>query len=119
MGLDNNGEDLLFHMADKACVRAWKDEGWGPVHKKLLGLCQDKEHQGWKKHTGMTQNDLILQHMRKNGSISQREAMLDYSIQSLTRRIADLREAGWDIVTEYKTHPVTKQRYARYKFKGE
>ena len=63
----------------------------------------------------MTQNAMILDHMMRTGSITQREALLDYSIQCLTKRIQELREAGWKINTEHKHHPTTGQRYARYK----
>lgn len=62
----------------------------------------------------MSQNELILNHMRKRGYITMREAILDYSIQSLTRRISDLRERGHDIVSEQRRHPITGQEYTRY-----
>lgn len=62
-----------------------------------------------------TQTTMILDHMKRTGSITMREALLDYSIQSLTRRIADLRQAGYKILTERKFHPTTGQQYARYK----
>jgi Helix-turn-helix domain len=107
-------EDLLFHISDVSCVRAWDDEGWGPVHRKLLTMCVAREHNGWKKRTGMTQTQLMLAHMLRTGSISQREAFLDYKVQAFTRRIADLRELGYKIVREYRKHPTTGQRYARY-----
>lgn len=108
-------EDLLHHMSDVACVRAWKDEGWGPYHMRLLTMQIKIEQHGWKKINGMTQNQKILKHIKSNGSISQREAIMDYSVQSLTKRIAELRQEGHKIVTERKTHPVTKQSYARYR----
>jgi biotin operon repressor len=62
----------------------------------------------------MTQLNLILAHLNRADSISQREAMIDYSIQSLTKRISELRQLGHKIETQYKRHPVTNQRYARY-----
>lgn len=62
----------------------------------------------------MTQLETILSHMKRAKSISQREAMIDYSIQSLTKRISELREMGYNIKTVHKKHPVTGQRYARY-----
>lgn len=62
----------------------------------------------------LSQNEIILMHMRKSGSISQREAMLDYSIQSLTKRISELRSKGYKIKTVHKHHPITQQKYARY-----
>lgn len=62
----------------------------------------------------VSQNEVILMHMKRAGSISQREAIVDYSIQSLTKRISELRDSGHKIRTEFKKHPVTGQRYARY-----
>jgi hypothetical protein len=62
----------------------------------------------------MNQEALILKHIRKNGSISQREALIDYSIQCLTARIHTLRKRGFKIKTLHKQHPVTGQKYARY-----
>ncbi len=66
----------------------------------------------------MTQNEKILNHIRMRGSISQREAYLDYGVSSLTRRIADLRDEGYDIKTLRKKHPTTGQVYARYFIRG-
>jgi hypothetical protein len=107
-------EDLLFHMSDVACVRASYDNGWKEIHEHLLKLCQDTENNGWKKRTGMTQHSKILNHIRKNGSITQREAYIDYSIQNFTARISELRDLGFNIVRLNKRHPVTGQPYSRY-----
>lgn len=65
----------------------------------------------------MTQLQTILTHFKKAKSISQREALVDYSIQSLTKRIQELRDMGYNIETQHKKHPVTGQRYARYVLK--
>jgi biotin operon repressor len=62
----------------------------------------------------MTQLQTILSHLKRAKSISQREAMIDYSIQSLTKRISELRDMGHNIKTIHRKHPVTGQRYARY-----
>jgi hypothetical protein len=62
----------------------------------------------------MTQEQQILKHLRKAGSITQREALMDHSIQSLSRRITSLRVDGFNIIGVPKTHPVTGQRYIRY-----
>lgn len=62
----------------------------------------------------MTQEDTILKHLRTSGSITQREALMDHSIQSLTRRITTLRNRGYNIRGIQKVHPVTGQRYKRY-----
>ena len=114
----NNGADLLIHMTDTACLRAAKDEGWKPIHQHLVRLSESAEQQGRKKMEGKTQNDMILDHISKTGSISQREALMDYSIQSLTKRISELRDMGFNIVREFHKHPTTGQRYVRYKLVG-
>lgn len=62
----------------------------------------------------MTQNQMIIEHMKRTGSITMREALIDYSVQSLTKRIQELREAGWKIKSVHKIHPTTGQRYTRY-----
>lgn len=56
----------------------------------------------------------VLTHLRVAGSITQREAILDHSVQSLTRRITELQDKGYQILREDKKHPLTSQRYARY-----
>lgn len=62
----------------------------------------------------MTQNQRILKHLRKAGSITVREAIVEYSIQSLTKRIQELRDDGYNIISVVKRHPVTGQKYTRY-----
>lgn len=62
----------------------------------------------------MSQNQIIIDHLKKAKSISQREALIDHGIQSLTKRISELRTMGYSIKTQHKKHPVTGQRYARY-----
>jgi biotin operon repressor len=64
----------------------------------------------------MSQTQTLLKHLRttKSHGISQREALIDHGIQSLTKRISELRAAGYNIKTVHKKHPITGQRYARY-----
>lgn len=62
----------------------------------------------------MTQNQQILEHLKRTGSITMREALIDYSVQSLTKRIQELRALGYKIKSVSKTHPTTGQRYTRY-----
>jgi hypothetical protein len=57
---------------------------------------------------------LILKHLRRAGSITNREAMVEYSVGSLTKEIHRLRTRGHKITTVNKRHPITGQRYARY-----
>lgn len=61
----------------------------------------------------MAQHDELLNHLQIRGSITQVEAQAIYKMRSLTRRIADLREQGYNIKSETKTDP-TGQRYVRY-----
>lgn len=56
----------------------------------------------------------IYQHLVRTGSISQREAMVEYGTGSLTKEIHRLRSAGVEINTVRKTHPITGKTYARY-----
>lgn len=65
----------------------------------------------------MTQNQILFAHLKRTGSISQREALVDYSIQSLTKRISELRDMGVKIEIQHKKHPMTGQRYVRYVLK--
>lgn len=43
---------------------------------------------------------------------------MDYGITRLSARILDLKEFGYEFITQIKTNPVTKKRYARYSLKG-
>lgn len=56
----------------------------------------------------------VYRHIARTGSITQREALLDHSVQSLTRRITEIADAGIEINREDRKHPLTGQRYARY-----
>ena len=61
------------------------------------------------------QHNTILKHLRATKGLTVREAMIDYSIQSFTKRISELRGAGYNIVGIKGKHPVTGQRYTRYR----
>lgn len=62
------------------------------------------------------QGRTVLNHMRKQGSISAADAMLSYGMTSavLTRRICDIENIGFNVVRESKKHPTTNRRYTRY-----
>jgi hypothetical protein len=69
---------------------------------------------GCKKHRRqpmISQNDRILDHLETVGSISFVEANDLYRVRSLPRRIADLRQRGHDIISEWKRD---HQKYTRY-----
>ena len=61
-----------------------------------------------------TQHTKIIKHLETTKGITVREAMIEYSISSLTKRIHELRGMGYDIESIRKQHPVTGQRYTRY-----
>ena len=61
-----------------------------------------------------TQHSKIMNHLRTTGSITVREAMIEYHVSSLTKRIHELREQGINILSVTKNHPVTGQKYVRY-----
>jgi predicted DNA-binding transcriptional regulator YafY len=60
------------------------------------------------------QHALILKHLRATKGLTVREALIEYSIQSFTKRISELRKLGYNIEGEKGKHPVTGQRYTRY-----
>lgn len=66
----------------------------------------------------MTQEMKILEYIEKHGSITQLEATMELGITRLAARIADLRDAGHDIISEYEVglnRFGEKTRYKRYR----
>lgn len=60
----------------------------------------------------------VLDYLQAKGSASPREALLDLDINSgsLTRRITELRDAGYEIGGVAKRHPVSLRRYTVYTY---
>lgn len=106
--------DHIFERAEELCLLAVEDESYIPLYREAMKKAQSLEHSGWKRSKGMTQEQKVLRHLNKVGSITVREAMIEYSIQSLTKRISNLREEGHDIISLRKRHAVTGQDYVRY-----
>lgn len=69
--------------------------------------------------TGLPQCELILAHLRKGHSITQRSALMDFGVMALPRRIKDLKERGYPITSAMETNNLTGQRYARYSLEKE
>ena len=65
-----------------------------------------------------TQIERLLWHMQNVGPISQREALIEYHIASLTRRIVDIEELGYKVVKTTKVKPVSGNPYTRYGLEG-
>jgi len=107
--------DEIFERAESLCLLAVKDPDlWLEPYRAAQAAAQSLEHSGWKRTTGMTQNERILKHLRKAGSLTVREAIVDLHVSSLTKRVQELREAGHNIISTPKHHPVTGQKYVRY-----
>lgn len=70
------------------------------------------------KGTLSPQLQTLRHHFRASGRITQRQAIMDHSMQSLTKRIAELRHLGAAIQSNFKNHPVTGQRYCEYLWDG-
>lgn len=107
-------DDLLFHMCDVACIRSYSNKDWEKIHLHLLKLAQKVENNGWKVRSGMTQTQRIIEHMQKNGSITKREAEIDYHIQNFSARMSEIRSIGYKVTRVNKKHPTTGQAYSRY-----
>ena len=65
----------------------------------------------------MNQNEIILNHLRKNKGITSMDAFELYGITRLSARIHDLREEGYEIsmIWEYATNRYGNQvKYGKY-----
>lgn len=70
----------------------------------------------------MTQNEKILRHLRKYGSITPLEALEEYGIMRLASRISDLKKEGAPITREIATSRNRfgeSVRYAVYRLNKE
>jgi len=59
----------------------------------------------------------VLTHLANHGPLTGVEAEAVYRIRHLPRRIADLRDAGFEIKSQH-CRDATGQRYARYTLTG-
>lgn len=68
----------------------------------------------------MTQEEKIIDFIRSNGEISQRDAV-GFGCYRLSARIYDLKDAGFDIVKEMRSfkNEHSRGQYAVYKLKEE
>jgi len=70
----------------------------------------------------MTDKDLILEHLKRHGSITTLEAIQEYGCTRLSGRIYDLRKEGYAIKTEVAKVPKRGGRevyVSRYSLEGE
>lgn len=66
------------------------------------------------KTTSTTQAKRILNHLKAGNSMTQRSALMDFGIMSVSKRISELREHGHDIRKVMEKNNHTEQRYMRY-----
>ena len=69
----------------------------------------------------MKQYDLVLDHLRRYGKITQKDALLQYSIERLPARIIELRRDHYKIRTEItvsKNQFGVPVKHATYVFEG-
>lgn len=57
---------------------------------------------------------MIAHQLIEGKSITQRSALMDFGVMALPRRIADLKERGWEIGRKVESNKHTGQRFARY-----
>ena len=69
-------------------------------------------------HSIDSQNDQVLAYLKKNGSITQWDAIQEFACLRLSARIYDLRCRGYKIDSSM-TKNSNGKRYATYRFKGE
>ena len=66
----------------------------------------------------MTQNERIVDYLKKHGSITQAEAMNRLGVFRLAARVADIRRSGVNVIRETeesRNRYGEKVRYARYR----
>lgn len=65
----------------------------------------------------MTQQQMVLAYIEQNGSITNRQAMIDLGVGRLPSRVNELRASGHKIITVMESAPNRygkMTRYARY-----
>ena len=66
----------------------------------------------------MTQNEMLLHHMRKHGSITTMEAFSLYGVTRISARVWEMRHAGHNVDKVMETNDNGKT-YARYFLREE
>lgn len=60
------------------------------------------------------QAETLLAHLKAGGTLTNRSAHIDFAVGSLTKRISELRAAGYDVHGAWHTNHKTGQRFMRY-----
>lgn len=65
-----------------------------------------------------TQEDKVLEYLRSHGSLTTKEAVSVLYIMNPQQRILNLRERGYDIITDYEVSPAGA-RYGVYRLQED
>ena len=104
---------IMYVMMWILCIETANAEMWIVAAGCLLGLLAF----GFQERR-MTQNEQVLDYMRKYGSITALDAMRDLGCMRLASRISDLKKDGHRIITFSRTvirRDGTKARVAEYR----
>lgn len=89
------------------------------IQKKQERRAEATAYSDSTKKKKMTQEDIVLQHLRVHGSITSMTAIHLYEITRLSAVIFNLREDGYHIATVYETSKESGKTYGRYYLKEE
>lgn len=111
-------DDEIFKHAEASTLVAVEDPLHIETYHHYTREAQRREGgKGWRKGGKMTQAERIIEYIRKNGSISQREAILDLRVSSFFRRLTDIEQHhGIKLRREQRKNPVSGQLYTRVFF---
>lgn len=113
-------EDLASRAEDQA-VRSTTDPNLPADYAETYTTARAEERGGYKTRIAMgkarTQVEKLIHHMQTIGPISAREAMIEYHVASMTRRMCDIEELGYELVKTEKINPVSGNPYTRYGLK--
>ena len=71
----------------------------------------------FKKGVAMTQNEMVIEYLKENKMITDREAFTELGIRRLAARVSNLRTIGYPIKTVMVSKPIRygkKTTYAEY-----
>lgn len=109
------GTETIQEAAERLTLQAYYNPTFTPCLETAAKIIRAAEGGGYRNRiTPMTQVEKLIDHMRDVGPISQREAYLEYDIQSFHRRLSDIRQLGMNLKAYPKKNPVTGQYYTRY-----
>lgn len=116
--ITEDSDDVVFKHAEAFALSAVEEPQHIETYHHYTREAQKREGgKGWRKGGKMTQSERIIKHIKENGSISQREAILDLTVSSFFRRLTDIEQHhGIKLRREQRKNPATGQAYTRVSF---